>query len=150
MKINLQICHILKNKNLSKREFAKEFEKRGVKLDSTGEIPSEKAIYAYLSGANAIKADLIPDICEILNITEQELFDDSESKRLKILKWILKNPTEQEKQTAYLLLEKDKPVNFPHDYQMKRIAELLDYAPPLAIEQIIKTLEQYKKLFEEL
>ena len=45
-KINL----LIKEKKLSKKEFAEKIRNLEVKLKSTGEIPTIKAIYAYLNG----------------------------------------------------------------------------------------------------
>lgn len=122
-----------------------------VRLKNTGEIPSDKVIYAYLSGRISLRIELIPSIVEILNITEQELFDDSELKHLKLLHHILKNPSEAERQTALLLLREEGTSKhlFPEDFQMRRIQELISYAPLRSVEKIITILERYKTAFEE-
>ncbi|MCT7498152.1 hypothetical protein [Aliarcobacter cryaerophilus] len=54
-KINL----LLKEKNLNKKNFALKLIALEPKLKSTGEIPTVKAIYGYLSGDIALKIELI-------------------------------------------------------------------------------------------
>ena len=86
-KINL----LLKEKNLNKKNFALKLIELDPKLKSTGEIPTVKAIYGYLSGDIALKIELIPYIAEVLEIPEQFLFDDSSRARKIFLKHILKS-----------------------------------------------------------
>ena len=152
MAVYEKINEILKTKGLSKKEFALRLIAKDVKLKNTGEVPSEKVIYAYLSGRISLRIELIPTIVEILNISEQELFDDSQGKRIKLLHHILRNPSEQEQQTASLLLrQKNQTENysFPEDYQLSRIHELISFAPLRTVEKIISMLERYKSMFEE-
>lgn len=144
------IVSLLKQKNLSKRDFANMLIERDIRSKRTGEVVSEKIVYAYLNGSVSLRAEMIPLIANILGVTEQELFDDTEAKRVKILKKILKNPSELEKKTAILLLKENTKSTFYNEYQLNQLAELLNYAPPLAIEHMIKTLEKYKKVFDEI
>jgi hypothetical protein len=142
----------LKQLKMSKREFARRLIEREIRSRRTGSIVSEKIIYSYLDGTTAMVTELIPYIAEILDITEQELFDDTEPKRLKQLRHILKNPSENEKKTAALLLKEQdgEGYGFPTDFQLGRLAELLPYAPTVAVEKITQILARYKKLFEEM
>ncbi len=83
MEIFERINKLIKENNLTKREFAKRLRDLEPRLNSTGEIPSEKTIYKYLNGTISIKIELIPYIAEVLQITEQELFTNDEKSRKK-------------------------------------------------------------------
>ena len=150
MEIHEKIVDILRIKNISKRDFAKMLIEREVRSKRTGEVISEKVIYAYLNGTVSIRAEMIPAICSVLGIIEQELFDENESKYIKLLHKILKNPTEFERQTALLLLRDSSEDNIIQNTQFQKISELLDYAPPMVLKQIIATLEKYKEAFEQI
>ncbi len=149
MEIYEKIVSILKDKNISKRDFAKMLIEREVRSIRTGEVLSEKVIYAYLNGTVSIRADIVPDICSALGITEQELYDDSESKHIKLLHKILKNPTDFERQTAMLLLKESSEYHTPNS-ELDKISKLLEYAPPAVSKQIIATLQKYKDAFEQI
>lgn len=149
MEIYEKIVNILNDKNISKRDFAKMLIQREIRSSRTGEILSEKVIYAYLNGTVSIRANIVPAICLVLNITEQELFDDSESKHIKLLHKILKNPTDYEKQTAMLLL-KESGEYHATNAELDKISKLLEYAPPMVSKQIITTLQKYKEAFEQI
>ncbi len=150
MEIHEKIVDILRIKNISKRDFAKMLIEREVRSKRTGEVISEKVIYAYLNGTVSIRAEMIPAICSVLGIIEQELFDESRSKYIKLLHKILKNPTEFKKQTALLLLKDSSEHNIIQNTQFQKISELLDYAPPMVLKQIIATLGKYKEAFEQI
>ena len=149
MEIYEKIASILKDKNISKRDFAKMLIEREVRSSRTGEVLSEKVIYAYLNGTVSIRADIVSDICSALGITEQELYDDSESKHIKLLHKILKNPTDFERQTAMLLLKGSSEHHKPNS-ELDKISKLLEYAPPAVSKQIIATLQKYKDAFENI
>ncbi|PUE67664.1 hypothetical protein [Arcobacter lacus] len=89
MEIYEKINLLLKEKSLNKKNFAIKLIALEPKLKSTGEIPTIKAIYAYLSGDIALKVELLPYIAEVLEIPEQILFDDSSRTRKIYLKHIL-------------------------------------------------------------
>lgn len=151
MEVYEKLTSILKERGISKKEFALRLIDKDIKLKNTGEVPSEKVIYAYLSGRISLRIELIPSISEILNIVEQELFDDTETKHIKLLHHILRNPSELEYQTASILIRQENQPeshSFPEDYQLGRIQELLSYAPLRSVEKIITILERYKSMFE--
>jgi hypothetical protein len=58
----------LRDNKITKKEFAQKLRNLEPKLRNTGEIPSEKSIYAYLTGRIGIKIELIPYIAEVLQI----------------------------------------------------------------------------------
>ncbi|MDC0932471.1 helix-turn-helix transcriptional regulator [Arcobacteraceae bacterium] len=70
------ILNILKEKNITKKEFASKLIDFNPKVGLNLEPPSERTIYLYLQGKRELKADLIPYIAEVLNIKEQDLFED--------------------------------------------------------------------------
>jgi len=71
------ILYILEKKNITKKEFALKLIDFNPKVGVRSEPPSERTIYLYLQGKRELKADLIPYIAEVLNIKEQELFENS-------------------------------------------------------------------------
>lgn len=85
MEIYEKINFILKERNVTKRWFAKRLRELEPKLKSTGEIPTEKAIYGYLNGASNIKIELIPYITEVLHIDETELFTQHTTYTLSLI-----------------------------------------------------------------
>ena len=136
-KINL----ILKEKSLTKREFAKKLIALEPKSSRTGETMTEKVIYTYLSGKTVINSNLIPYIAEALNIAEQELFTDSKTNRLKYLKYILKNPSEEE-----LKLINNLSTNIPNNTKSKELVSLLPYIPDAMLESFIKKAKQVRAI----
>ena len=102
-------------------------------------------------GTTTIRAELIPYIVDILGITEQELFDDSESKRIKQLRHILANSSQREFETAAVYLKSGAKNDFEIEMNnhLRKIAELLPYAPMKTVDKMIETLQKYKNLFEE-
>jgi len=67
----------LEEKKLTRKEFALRLINYDPKVGIKSEPPSERTIYLYLQGKRELKADLIPYIADVLNIKEQELFEDS-------------------------------------------------------------------------
>jgi len=138
--------HLRENK-ISKKEFAQKLRSLEPKLKNTGEIPSEKSIYAYLSGRIGIKIELIPYIAEVLNIPEQLLFDDSSRVRKLYLKHILNSMTAKEREflKSRLCDDKDTSNIVPKDRLLK-IQDLLLYAPDIFLDELEATLGEYKDL----
>jgi transcriptional regulator with XRE-family HTH domain len=96
MEVYDTVNRILKDKNLTKREFAKVLQNLQPKLKSTGETPLETTIYKYLNGQVSIPIELIPYIAEALDITEQELFENTKYSRKKCIKYVLESSDEKE------------------------------------------------------
>ncbi|MDD2509452.1 MAG: hypothetical protein PHS78_10500 [Aliarcobacter skirrowii] len=145
-KINL----LLKEKNLNKKNFALKLIALEPKLKSTGEIPTVKAIYGYLSGDIALKIELIPYIAEVLEIPEQFLFDDSSRARKIFLKHILKDISNEEKELlkSKICPEQNQKINIAKD-RFHTINDLLVYAPEIFLENLENlenTLKNYKDL----
>lgn len=141
-KVNLQI----REKNITKKEFAIRLRALEPKLKNTGEIPSEKSIYAYLNGRIGIKIELIPYIAEVLNIPEQLLFDDSLRARKVFLKYILNSLSSEEKELLKSrVCEEKATLSVPKDRYYK-IQDLLIYAPEMFLSELETTLKEYKDL----
>ncbi len=142
-KINL----LLKEKKLNKKQFALKLIQIEAKLKSTGEIPTIKAIYAYLNGNIALKIELIPYIAEVLEIPEQLLFDDSSRARKIYLKHILQNASSEEKEfiKSKVCQEQTSKIQIPKD-RFHAIQDLLVYAPEIFLENLESTLKNYKDL----
>jgi len=119
---------ILKEKNITKRWFAKRLRELEPKLHSTGEIPTEKTVYGYLNGTSQLKIELIPFICEVLRVNESELFNYKQ--KLKI-----KSP-----QVKYNSSQND----------LEKLTELLPYAPKPMVQKLIKELENIKKFNDSI
>ena len=142
-KINL----FLKERKLNKKNFALKLLSLEPKLRSTGEIPTIKAIYAYLNGDIALKIELIPYIAEVLEIPEQLLFDDSSRIRKIYLKHILQNISSEEKELikSKICSEQISKITIPKD-RFHNINDLLIYAPEIFLENLENTLKNYKDL----
>ena len=147
MEIYEKINLLIRENGLNKKKFALLLLALEPKLKSTGEIPTIKAIYAYLSGDVALKIELIPYIAEVLEIPEQILFDDSSRARKIYLKHILNSISSEEKQLleSALCEKKDRPNAIPKDRYYK-IQDLLIYAPEMFLNQLESTLAQYRDL----
>jgi transcriptional regulator with XRE-family HTH domain len=160
MEVFERINNIIKQRKITKRKFAEILRDLDPKLKSTGEIPNEKTIYKYLSGDVSIPIELISYIAEALDITEQELFDTTTQTKVKLFKYV-KEGLDQN-QVAYLnslssnaqLIsdvqnsygDHKTGLNFYHENQLKKLMELLEFAPQPLVERIINKLEEIKKI----
>ncbi|NOQ29561.1 MAG: XRE family transcriptional regulator [Helicobacteraceae bacterium] len=77
MELYERINTILKLKKLNKKEFALKLIDLSPKLKRTGETPTLTTIYSYLNGNREVQVELISYIAEVLDISEQELFEHS-------------------------------------------------------------------------
>ena len=147
MEMHERINLLLKEKNLSKKEFAIKLRNLEPKLNNTLEIPSEKSIYAYLNGRVSIRIELIPYIAEVLEIPEQFLFDDSSRARKIFLKHILKDISNEEKDYLKSHLQNSPDRKFEENKDnINLICELLKYAPEIFLDELKITLKNYKEL----
>lgn len=139
-KINLY----LRERKMSKKEFARKLIQLDAKLKNTGDIPSENTIYAYLNGRIGIKIELIPYVAEVLGIPEQFLFDDGHRARKIVLTQILKSITTNEKEFLKSSLCDEQTKTIKDSYG--RIGDLLVYAPEMFLEKLESILMDYKEL----
>lgn len=127
MEVYENINLILKENNVTKRWFAKRLRELEPKLHSTGEIPTEKAIYGYLNGTSQLKIELIPYICEVLGVNETELFNY------------------KQKYTQSSCVKSPKVEYNSSENKIHTLIKLLPYAPSPMVEKLIKELEHIKK-----
>ena len=79
-----KISRLLKEQNISSKELSLMLENLGVKL-------GEESIRKYRTSSVNIPSQTVTAIAEILNVTEQELYDNFEIQKEKIVKEELKN-----------------------------------------------------------
>jgi len=148
--LSYKISQILKAKGVSKKFFAQWLLELKPVLKSTGETPSISSIYSYLNGSREIKAELLPYIAEVLDITIGELFEEDEKVRIKILENILKSPTHKEKKLLerYFKLEEhhyNKKLQTDTNYSLySYIFAMLPYASEKFLYTLIDVLESFK------
>jgi len=146
MDVYVKLNELIKSKNITKRQFSNLLRDLEPKLKSTGETPSEKTIYKYLSGDINIPIELIPYIAETLDILEQELFGLTPSSKRKLLRYVSQNLNET--QLDYAKLEKNKENLFGYEnfQETEKVVSLLKFAPSSLIKRIILKLEEIKKI----
>jgi transcriptional regulator with XRE-family HTH domain len=151
MEVVDKINHILKQKKLTKREFAKILRDLEPRLKSTDQPPIETTIYKYLNGQVSIPIELVSFIAEALDITEQELFDDSLQTKIKFLKHILKDSSPKEldllQKSVKLNLtniEIDKENTNDKNKKIMQLVDLLIFAPEPFLDKIIARLKDIK------
>jgi len=76
------INRLIKQKGMTKKEFAIKLLELNPTVSRIKEKPSMSAIYGYLNGRISIPVELIPYVADVLDITEQELFDTSTKKEM--------------------------------------------------------------------
>lgn len=123
MDIVEKINFLLQEKNISKKEFAKNLTALSPKLYATGETPSEQTIYRYLNRSREIKIELIPYIAEVLGVSEQELFSSE--------------------------IEYGSDYNYRHSKEVREVLSLLRYLPKPAFEKLKERLLEYKKAYDK-
>ena len=123
MEVWEKINYLLKEKKITKQEFATKLINLEPKLKRTNEAPSIQTVLGYLYGKRELKIELIPYIAEVLRVDEQELF------RFDI-----------EYATEY---------NLRYSKDAREILALLQYAPKNMIEHILSTLLRYKDSYED-
>lgn len=146
MEVYEKINFYLKNKKLSKKEFAVRLLMLEPKLKNTNEIPSQNTIYAYLNGRIGIKIELIPYIAEVLDIPEQLLFDDTQRTRKKFIKHILETLSSEERNILKTKICDDKSAKPLALDRFYKIQDLLIYAPDIFLDKLEATLKEYKEL----
>jgi len=117
-----KINYIIKEKNISKKDFANQLQALEPKLKRTGNIPNIQTIYGYLNGKRELKVELIPYIAEVLNIQEQELFTFD--------------------------IEYSTEYNVRYSSEAREILELFSYAPKILRKDIKDLLFTVKKSYE--
>jgi transcriptional regulator with XRE-family HTH domain len=160
MEVFENITNILKEKQMTKREFAKRLRDLEPKLHSTGETPSEKTIYKYLDGTISIKIELVPYIAEALQITEQELFTNDKKSRKRFFQNITKTANNEEikiLKNKFNLKYSDaatvkEPSNSYNDTTSveNELTQLLHYAPKPLLQNFVLKLKEIKEFNESI
>jgi len=123
MEVYKKINYLLKEKSISKKEFADRLISLSPKLKTTGITPSLQTIYRYLNGQREIKIELIPYIAEVLHISEQELFEFG--------------------------IEYASSYNHHYSKEIRKIIDLLQYLPHTKIIELKESLQRYEVLHEK-
>jgi len=123
MEVYEKINYIIKEKNLTKKEFVDKLINLEPKLRLSGETPSVQTVYRYLSGKRELKIELIPYIAEVLEVSEQELFSFD--------------------------IEYASEYNIKYSKDIREILSLLQFAPKPMIEHIKTTLLKFKLLYDK-
>lgn len=149
MEVYEKINVILKRKKITKRKFSEMLRNLEPRLKSTDQAPIETTIYKYLNGSVNIPIELITYIAETLDITEQELFDDSLKTKIKYLKHISKDS--DQKEIEYLnkfIYSNNEQINITgHKQNIQKLISLLIYAPDIMIDNIIQKLEDIEAIY---
>lgn len=150
LNISETINKIIKSKGVTKKFVAERLISLRPILKSTGEVPSLTTIYGYLNGSREIKAELLPYIAEVLDITIGELFEENEKVRIKILENILKSPTQEEMKLLerYFKLEEklysQKLKNDTNYNLYSYVFTMLPYTSEKFLYTLIDVLESFK------
>lgn len=160
MEVFENINNIIKEKQITKREFAKKLRDLEPKLHSTGETPSEKTIYKYLNGTISIKIELVPYIAEALQMTEQELFTNDKKSRKRFFQNITKTANNEElkilKNKFNLKYNETTTVKEPNSTYNEttsiedELTQLLHYAPKPLLQNFVLKLKEIKEFNESI
>ena len=162
MEVYEKVNEIIREKRLTKRAFASILRNLDAKLKITGEIPSENTIYGYLSGKISIPIELIPYISEALDITEQELFDSSESTKKQCIKYLIDNTDSGglEELGRYINSRITQNINVNYgnvimsnrelkNSKIDELIDLMEFSPPNFLDKVIGKLKEYKNISED-
>lgn len=145
MSLSQNIDKLIKVRGMTRKEFAYKLIDLKPTLNRIGEVPSLSAIYTYINGKASIKAELIPYIAEVLGVTEQELYNDTKKTRLKYLKHIFQNPTQEEMDFIKTILVQETNIKQHYTQEVKEVIDLLEYAPLPFLDKIKDKLQNMKK-----
>lgn len=150
MEIYEKINRLISMRNMTKREFSRMLRARNPTLKSTGEIPSEKTVYKYLDGTISLPIELISCIAEVLNIAEQELFDNGLETKLRFCKYVIKSSNDVELKHIHKCYENGfllkKEILESSDDDIKRLFEIIEFAPKPLIRETINKIEKIKNI----
>ena len=162
MELYENVKEILKKRKMTIKEFAKRLVLLEPKSSRTGEIISEKVVYKYLSGQTVINPHFIPYIAEVLDVTEQELFDTTQKTRKKCFKYFVENAEQSELEyfNSFINSQINHGVNINYgkvvfknqnkNNKIDKFISLLEFAPSSFLDRVIKKLEEYKSLFKDI
>ena len=151
MEVYEKINFIIKTKAITKRAFSTILRNLEPRLKSTGEVPTEKTIYKYLSGDISIPIELIPFIAEALDVIEQELFSLHPQSKRKLIKYL---STELDsKQISYIQNSQSQidtdSLSSPNKKEIEKLIRLLEFIPKAMLNKIIIKIEKIEKIVDE-
>lgn len=161
LEIQKNINELIKQKGMTKKEFAHKLLELQPTVSRIGEVPSISAMYSYLNGRINIPIELIPYVAEVLNVTEQELFDTSAKTRKKCFQYFLQSASKEEleyfQNFIYYQINNNVVTNYgniitnmaTHNERTEEIVQLLEYAPNKFINNLLKKLREFKKMTQE-
>jgi transcriptional regulator with XRE-family HTH domain len=161
MSLHENINAIIKKRGMNRKEFAIKLMDLKPTLNRIGEVPSLTAIYTYLNGSTSIKAELIPYIAEVLDVTEQELFDTSAKTRKRCFKYFVENAQQNELEYFNSFINSQITHNVNINYgniimntktkndKLDEFVTLLEFAPTNFLDRAIVRLREYKNLSSE-
>lgn len=160
LKIYENITFLIKSKGFTRKEFAQNLINLQPNVNRISETPTLSTIYGYLNGRINIPIDLIPFMAEVLDATEQELFDTSSKTRKRCFKYFLQNAQKDELEyfqnfINFQMLNNlnidDKQVVIDMNTttnKLEKFTELLKYAPTGFMDKVLARLQEYKTLEE--
>lgn len=160
MEVYEKVNCIINDKRLSKRAFSNLVRGLEPKLRITGEIPSENTIYSYLTGRITIPIELIPYIAEALDITEQELFDNSSKAKKRYFQYLLNSSSKEELEYFLYCINSqikttmdvngNTTVDNKIDEKIEKFIKLLSCAPADFLDKATERLKEYEKLDRDI
>ena len=155
------INRLIKQKGMTKKDFSEKLLKLKPTVSRIGEVPSTSAIYSYLNGRINIPVELISYVADVLDVSEQELFDTSSKARKKCFKYFLQEASKDELEYFYSFINSQIKNNVNVNYgkiimnsettdeKLEKFSELLKYAPADFMDKVLEKLEQYKKIDDD-
>ncbi len=150
------ITLLIKSKGFTRKEFAQNLINLQPNVNRLSETPTLSTIYGYLNGRINIPIDLIPFMAEVLDVTEQELFDTSSKTRKKCFKYFLQNASKDELEyfNNFINSQIHNNINYGKvmmntkstNEKIEKFTELLKYAPIDFIDNVLIKLEKYENL----
>jgi len=162
LKIYENITVLIKKKGLTRKEFAQNLINLKPNVNRISETPTISTIYGYLNGRINIPIDLIPFISEVLDITEQELFDTSSKTRKKCFKYFLENASKDELEyfNRFINTQINNNININYgnvimttknqNEKVEELVQLLEYAPTKFVDNVLDKLHKFKRITNDV
>ncbi len=162
LSIQENINKLIKQKGMTKKEFSQKLLNLQPTVSRIKEVPSLSAVYSYLNGRINIPIELIPFVADVLDVIEQELFDNSSKTRKRCFKYFLQNASKEELEYfnhfIYSQMKNDIGINYDKaimntkttDEKIEKFITLLPFAPADFIDKAIERLKEYEKLDKEI
>ena len=162
LKIYENITVLIKKKGLTRKEFAQNLINLKPNVNRISETPTISTIYGYLNGRINIPIDLIPFISEVLDITEQELFDISSKTRKKCFKYFLENASKDELEyfNRFINTQINNNININYgnvimttknqNEKVEELVQLLEYAPTKFVDNVLDKLHKFKRITNDV